>query len=868
MNQLASVDYSWRIENGVAIYTKKNSAGVVLSGTGMKIVCSDNVQTEEIFRISGLKSGLTVNADGSIDGLKVDGNQITVSRNVLSTKPVSVNNGYELVLGDDVPVPTLKEESRKVITFGSSSNFMYTSPYTTAGWQIDNGKIIYAPVNGFETFKITGLMKGFDIEKISVNGYTITLPYEVLNGATNVKLSTNFSYTLALGDDCPTVTDNANYWKVNGTNATYYANGKTDGFAVSQNGKDITYTAAVDGNRKISVSGLLENLTSEDLDENISVNGKVINVNPNVVGKNFSVTNGYKIIFDAGNYASNNFVSTLTTDTIENFGDNLKIDVGEGNDKIYTEGNAVTVEGGLGSDSVDNRGDNVKIYGGKDNDTIRTDGDYVTVKGGDGNDYIDNHGDNVLIEGDDKITVLSNGISSSSLVVGKGDDMILTDGENVTINGGKGDDRIISSATSGNVYQYANDDGKDIIWGYSRNDTIQLTDVSSITAVNFNVPAGTKDIVITIGSGSITLKDAAKKSTALTFVDTDGKEISSWRYLPIFAGGVFVNNNTGYIVNAATGAVFSTNTGGDFGNSDGDISNADSTADSDVVIQHLDASLVKVAVKLIGDTDDNSLIGGSGNDTLIGGGGEDTFVGGKGSDLFIHDGGDVTIADYGDGSDKISLGSAFDGFNINGTDLVLNSATGSVTLKDAVGKKITLVENGKSTTEIFASDGKTNSAGTAITLASSTQSFAAADSKLVTIDGSLTSNSTITGNAKSNKIFGGDGDDMLIGMSGNDTLFGGAGSDIFIHDSGKDIILDFNGNEDKIVIGTGKISSSSVNSKGDVVFKIGTDSVTVKKIDGEDISDGKKITITDDDGETSYTYFSEKIVSADGKVTL
>ena len=43
------------------------------------------------------------------------------------------------------------------------------------------------------------------------------------------------------------------------------------------------------------------------------------------------------------------------------------------------------------------------------------------------------------------------------------------------------------------------------------------------------------------------------------------------------------------------------------------------------------------AIKIIGNSANNSILGGAGADTLYGGTGRDTLMGGKGKDLFIYD---------------------------------------------------------------------------------------------------------------------------------------------------------------------------------------------------------------------------------------
>lgn len=49
-------------------------------------------------------------------------------------------------------------------------------------------------------------------------------------------------------------------------------------------------------------------------------------------------------------------------------------------------------------------------------------------------------------------------------------------------------------------------------------------------------------------------------------------------------------------------------------------------------------------------------------------------------------------------------------------------------------------------------------------------------------------------------LSGGPGNDTLQGGLGNDVLIGGSGADVFILDGGDDVIVDFNINEDVLMV--------------------------------------------------------------------
>lgn len=90
-------------------------------------------------------------------------------------------------------------------------------------------------------------------------------------------------------------------------------------------------------------------------------------------------------------------------------------------------------------------------------------------------------------------------------------------------------------------------------------------------------------------------------------------------------------------------------------------------------------------------------------------------------------------------------------------------------------------------------------------------------------------NDYISGGSGNDTIWGGAGNDTIYGGEGNDTLFGGSGKDVFNYYSGdgNDVIADFTNNVDILNI----IGSYTSSTKGnDVVFKVGSGSVTLKNV--------------------------------------
>ena len=86
-------------------------------------------------------------------------------------------------------------------------------------------------------------------------------------------------------------------------------------------------------------------------------------------------------------------------------------------------------------------------------------------------------------------------------------------------------------------------------------------------------------------------------------------------------------------------------------------------------------------------------------------------------------------------------------------------------------------------------------------------------------------------------------------------MTGGAGEDVFIYSAGKDVVKNYSA-DDTIKISSGKISKTAYKGD-DVIFSVGSGSITVK--DGN----GKQISITDAKGVTTSEIYSNSANSRD-----
>ena len=253
----------------------------------------------------------------------------------------------------------------------------------------------------------------------------------------------------------------------------------------------------------------------------------------------------------------------------------------------------IVLYGTPGRDSLTNYGGNVLIITNSGNDTIYIrNGRYVTIDAGDGN--------NTIISG--------NNSDSNTIKTGSGDDYIsLAGGGYASINTGEGDDFIVSDR-----------DGWNVISDFDEDDTLQLGDGSA----TYSKHTSGSDIVLAVGSGRVTLKNAASLST----LNILGQEAA-----PI----VTYDNSSASKVTLASN------------------------------IEVGDATARTKTIRIMGNNIANTILGGSGKDTLYGKNGDDYLSGGDGADKLYGNGGNDTLWG-GAGNDTLTGG--------DGADLFIHTA--------------------------------------------------------------------------------------------------------------------------------------------------------------------------------------------------
>lgn len=186
-------------------------------------------------------------------------------------------------------------------------------------------------------------------------------------------------------------------------------------------------------------------------------------------------------------------------------GDKVTVQSKAGNDYVWNYSDYTKINSGTGDDTVEHHGSKASIVTSAGNDSVLSGGNDATISTGDGDDTIYN------VTG-----------YNASINAGAGDDVI-TNGDyifhydNVTIMAGRGNDKVNLSEESSlyNVLQYVDGDGDDTVYGYSSDDKIQIINSSYTTTTSGN------DVIIKVGDGKITLKNAKDKQLSITTMTMD-----------------------------------------------------------------------------------------------------------------------------------------------------------------------------------------------------------------------------------------------------------------------------------------------------------------------------------------------------------
>ena len=272
--------------------------------------------------------------------------------------------------------------------------------------------------------------------------------------------------------------------------------------------------------------------------------------------------------------------------------------------------------------------------------------------------------DNTISGGSGKDTIYG-GDGTDSLFGGKGNDKLYGEEGEDTLWGGAGNDTLIGGEDD-DLFVYTG--GKDLIYDY-----VEGEDKISLNAAISDYTISGANVVLKVGSGTLTLKNAPFKE--VTFIDSSGE------YSKRFVDEEYTNSSAAKVTLATESKTAMANRTKAINITGNDLNNSILGGSGKDVIKGEDGKDA-----LLGGAGNDKLYGGDEDDTLIGGLGNDSLWGGDGSDTFIYAEGDGkdTIFDF-DEYDMLQITGTFTGSYNVGTNLVsikVGSTAGAITLQD------------------------------------------------------------------------------------------------------------------------------------------------------------------------------------------
>ena len=267
---------------------------------------------------------LTVKGVKSLDGLKLSGKTLTISKASLGTKKVTVSDGYTLALGSDVSSSTTKKSwslSKTTATYKQT---------TTAGYSLADNAITYTE----KSSKTLATVKGVkSLDGLKLSGKVVTVSAASLGTS---KVTVSDGYTLKLGSDVSSASTKK-AWSLSKTTATYKQT-TTAGYSLDDNA--ITYTE-----KDSATLATVKGATSKS---GLKVSGKTIKLSTSALSKKVTVSGAYTFDF-ADDYSKATIIGSSSADTIVARGKKISVKGGAGNDTLKLLGTG-TVAGGAGAD--------------------------------------------------------------------------------------------------------------------------------------------------------------------------------------------------------------------------------------------------------------------------------------------------------------------------------------------------------------------------------------------------------------------------------------------------------------------------------------------------------------------------------------
>jgi Ca2+-binding RTX toxin-like protein len=499
------------------------------------------------------------------------------------------------------------------------------------------------------------------------------------------------------------------------------------------------------------------------------------------------------------------------TYVVDNVGDTVTENVGEGNDLVRSSISYVltanvenlTLTGSGDLNATGNELDNV-LVGNGGNNVLDGKAGADAMAGGTGDDtyYVDNAGDTVtenVSEGYDQVfstvsfrlgeniedltllgsaNINATGNSSANHLTGNGGNNVLDGGAGADVMaGGAGDDTYVVDNAGDTVTENAGE-GTDAVRSFisfvlgANLENLVLTGTANIDATG-----NAQDNVITGNAGNNTLDGGAGADAMAGGAGND----------------IYVVDNLGDTVTEAAGEGTDTVRSSVSFTLGPNIENLVLTGSANV-----DGTGNELANQLTGNSGDNVLDGGAGADTMAGGAGNDTYI--------VDDLGDTVTEFSGQGIDTVrssvsfTLGANLERLVLTGTgdanatgneldnvltgniaNNVLDGGAGADTMAGGAGNDTYVVDN--------AGDVVTENAGEGVDTVQSGISYVlGANVENLVLTG--TGNLSATGNELNNQITGNAGANLIDGGTGADRMAGGAGDDTYIVDNAGDTVTE------------------------------------------------------------------------------
>ncbi|MBR4153445.1 MAG: hypothetical protein IKT98_10875 [Selenomonadaceae bacterium] len=545
------------VVGGSTITVDAGSGNDTIKNEASYVTIDGNTSNDEIttsgnnVSISGGKGKNTIYVDDGTNVIvNVDkGDDLVWLGNVKSLKVENFSFEDTIQLG--LPVDSLDTVSNGIVANGVTITGVTASKITSI-WEVEDGvakysesysegatlsedkeAIVYRSAGGASFFTIGSINSTTGIAAIDHENKIVTLAESALNKA-NVTINNDYTLQLADGVKGSMVAD---IWVKNGANYAYKVDSTIEGYDRGNTGNEIDYTAAVDGETYVELNGVKITENSEPSVTSSFIGFSADDFSGNVLSV-VSNSNGYSFELGADDYSGKTFSGATIADTITNYGNNISISSGAGNDYIYNEGKTnISIDGGAGNDSIENWGDSVTVSGGIGDDSILNNAKNVLFVYSGGNDTItgvdetsklkvasgsitsaySNGTDAILVIGENKLTLenfsktanqinllnsfgkvetytipllkgtdaaddLSNPYSKVTIQALGGDDTIDNEGDNVTIDGGAGKDNIDNSGNNVSINGGEGNDFVNITGG--KGSTVNVSTGNDTIAVN------------------------------------------------------------------------------------------------------------------------------------------------------------------------------------------------------------------------------------------------------------------------------------------------------------------------------------------------------------------------------------------------